>query len=84
MTLFKRFWHGHGTKILGALATVVGIAQEVANAIQAADPKHAMLWALIIAIGVATVKRGFTNGRAPNIREAIARDHEGIDEGHGA
>lgn len=62
--LIKTWWAGHGTKILGATASLVGLAQEVIGAIQAADPKHAAIWALVIALGVATFKRGFTNSRA--------------------
>ena len=55
------FWRAHGTKILGYVTAGVGVLNEIVAYIQAADPKHAAIWALVIALGAATVKRGHTN-----------------------
>lgn len=55
------WWHRHGTKLLGMATGLVGIAGESLALIEAADPKRATLWALVIGIAGAIVKRGFTN-----------------------
>lgn len=63
--LSKGWWAAHGTKILGAITVGVGAGGEVLSAIQAVDPKHAALWALILGLGGAVIRRGFTNSAAP-------------------
>lgn len=60
-TKFKELWRSHGTKILGWLIVFVGALQEVLPLIQGIDPKHAGLWALVVGLGGAVIKRGFTN-----------------------
>ncbi len=55
------YWHAHGTKILGIVVMLLGAAGDSLSVIQAADPKHAALWALVIGLGGAIVRRGFTN-----------------------
>jgi hypothetical protein len=55
------WWHRHGTKILGAIAGLVGVAGESLSLIQTFDPKRAALWALVIGIAGGIVRRGFTN-----------------------
>lgn len=57
----QAWWRGHGTKILGILAMLVGAGGESLALIQAVDPKHAALWALVMGLGGAIVRRGFTN-----------------------
>ena len=59
----KLWWQGHGTKILGVITTVYGVIQEALGAIQAVDTKHAAVWALVIVLGGAVIKRGFTNSK---------------------
>lgn len=65
--LIEHWWKNHGTKILGAIVTGAGIFGEVASLVQAyldsLDPKHAALYALITGLGVAVIKRGFTNSK---------------------
>ncbi len=56
-----QWWHDHGTKILGVIAAGAGAAGEALAYIQQLDPKHAALWGVVIIIGAAVVKRGFTN-----------------------
>ncbi len=60
----RQTWSDHGTKILGAVVVAVGAAGECLQLIQAVDPKHAAAWALVIGLGSAVVKRGFTNSAA--------------------
>lgn len=69
----KSWWTGHGTKLLGGLIVLVGALQEVLPLIQGVDPKHAGLWALVITLGGAVVKRGFANTKALN---QVALDNE--------
>lgn len=57
----KAWWTGHGTKILGVAVMAIGVAGDCLSLIQAADPKHAALWSLVIGVGGAVVRRGFTN-----------------------
>ena len=57
----KRWWGSHGTKILGAVVVLVGAAGDALSLIQAVDPKHAALWALVTGLGGFIIKRGFTN-----------------------
>lgn len=57
----EAWWRAHGTKILGWVTIVVGAAGECLTLIQAVDPKHSALWALIITLGGGIVRRGFTN-----------------------
>lgn len=59
----KGWWVGHGTKILGWIIVGVGALQEVLPLIQGVDPKHSALWALVIGLGGAVIKRGFTNSK---------------------
>lgn len=61
----KGWWSAHGTKILGAVVAVVGIAGDSLSLIVAYDPKHAALWTLIIGIGGAVIRRGFVNSANP-------------------
>ncbi len=61
MNPLSLWWHTHGTKVLGAVVTVIGAAGESLALIQTMDPKHAGLWALVIGIGGGIVKRGFSN-----------------------
>jgi hypothetical protein len=65
MNGLKRFWKGHGTKLLGALVVLIGAAGDSLSLIQAVDPKHAALWALVTGVGGFIIKRGFTNSAAP-------------------
>jgi hypothetical protein len=57
----RGWWRQHGTKILGAIVAVVGVAGDSLSLIVAYDPKHAALWTLIIGIGGAVIRRGFVN-----------------------
>lgn len=59
----KKYWIDHGTKILGVIVTLIGAAGECLQLIQVVDPKHAALWALVITLGGAVLKRGFTNSK---------------------
>ncbi len=61
MNWFTKFWAGHGTKILGAVVVLIGAAGDSLSLIQAVDPKHAALWALVTGVGGFIIKRGFTN-----------------------
>jgi len=61
MNWFKKFWAGHGTKLLGGLVVLIGAAGDSLSLIQAVDPKHAALWALVTGLGGFIIKRGFTN-----------------------
>jgi hypothetical protein len=65
MNTLKRYWAAHGTKILGSLAVIIGAGGESLALIQAVDPKHAALWALVMGLGGAVVRRGFTNSAQP-------------------
>jgi hypothetical protein len=55
------WWRDHGTKILGGVVIFVGAAGDSLSLITAVDPKHAALWTLIIGLGGAIIRRGFTN-----------------------
>jgi Flp pilus assembly protein TadD len=57
----KDFWAAHGTKILGLASAAAGGAGEALTYIQQLDPKHAAIWGVVILLGVAIVRRGFTN-----------------------
>ena len=57
----KGWWGAHGTKILGAIVALIGVAGDSLSLIVAYDPKHAALWTLIVGIGGAVIRRGFTN-----------------------
>jgi len=61
MNWLKAFWAGHGTKLLGGLVVLIGAAGDSLSLIQAVDPKHAALWALVTGLGGFIIKRGFTN-----------------------
>lgn len=61
MNKLKAWWVSHGTKILGGVAVLIGAGGESLALIQAVDPKHAALWALVIGLGGAIIRRGFTN-----------------------
>jgi hypothetical protein len=61
MTSSTDWWHTHGTKILGVVTALVGVAGESLSLIQAYDPKRSALWALVVGIAMAIVKRGYTN-----------------------
>jgi len=61
MNWLKTFWAGHGTKILGGVTVAIGAIGESLSLIQAVDPKHAALWALVAGVGGAIIRRGFTN-----------------------
>lgn len=65
IALLKKWWTGHGTKILGAFVALVGIAGDSLVYIQALDPKHAAIYSALVAVGGAIVKRGFTNSANP-------------------
>lgn len=58
-----KFWANHGTKLLGALVALFGAMGDYVELFRAFDPnpKHAALWTLISALGLAVLKRGFTN-----------------------
>jgi hypothetical protein len=57
------YWQSHGTKILGTAATVVSSALLVPDLISAPHMKY---WLFANALlGGITVKRGFTNSKAP-------------------
>jgi len=56
-----KWWHDHGTKILGWAVVGLGAAGDSLSLIQAVDPKHAALWALVTGLGGAIVRRGYTN-----------------------
>jgi hypothetical protein len=56
-------WAGHGTKILGGATLVVSSALSVPDLI---SPEHIKYWLFANALlGGLTVKRGFTNSKAP-------------------
>jgi len=61
MNKIKAWWAAHGTKILGTVAVIIGAGGESLSLIQAVDPKHSALWALVMGLGGAIVRRGFTN-----------------------
>lgn len=61
------WWKSHGTKILGVVVALIGAAGECLQLIQTVDPKHAALWAMVITLGGAVLKRGFTNSQAANV-----------------
>lgn len=63
MNTLKIWWHGHGTKILGVIVMLVGVAGDCLTLIQALDPKRAALWALVIGLGGAVLRRGFINSQ---------------------
>lgn len=58
------WWTGHGTKILGTVASIVAGLLLVPDLI----PKGQVRWwqAASIVLGVLTVKRGFTNSAQDN------------------
>jgi hypothetical protein len=60
--LFKN----HGTKILGALVAVIGALGDVQQLFVAVDPnpRHIALYSLIVALGSAVIRRGFSNTAA--------------------
>lgn len=60
----KSWWDGHGTKILGIAVMLIGVAGDCLSLIQAVDPRHAALWSLVVGVGGAVLKRGFTNTRS--------------------
>lgn len=57
----RKWWHDHGTKILGYVVMGIGAAGDCLSLIQAVDPKHAALWSLVVGLGGAIVRRGYTN-----------------------
>lgn len=57
----RQWWHDHGTKILGYVVMGIGAAGDCLSLIQAVDPKHAALWSLVVGLGGAIVRRGYTN-----------------------
>jgi hypothetical protein len=57
----KQWWQDHGTKILGYVVMAIGAAGDCLSLIQAVDPKHAALWSLVVGLGGAIVRRGYTN-----------------------
>jgi len=60
----KSYWAAHGTKILGTIVGLVGVAGESLALIQSWDPKRAALWGMVIGAAVAVVNRGFTNTKS--------------------
>lgn len=63
---WQQWWTGHGTKILGWVTVLIGAGGESLSLIQAVDQKHSALWALIIGLGGAVIRRGFTNTARTN------------------
>lgn len=60
------FWKLHGTKVLGTAATIVAGAQAGALVLDdmLAPGTHKILAALNAALGVWTIKRGFSNSKS--------------------
>lgn len=59
----KDFWAAHGTKVLGVVTALFGGLGEALSYVQQLDQKHAALWGVVILVGYAILRRGFTNSR---------------------
>lgn len=57
----KAFWHAHGTKFWGYFVIGIGILGDSLVYLQAIDPRHAAVYSLLVGVGGAIVKRGYTN-----------------------
>lgn len=66
------FWDKHGTKILGYLAAFVAGVQGAA-AVMTPPPFPPLVSVLLagvnVTLGVATVKRGYTNAKTPDTHD---------------
>jgi hypothetical protein len=62
-----QFWKDHGTKLLGLIVALIGALGDVQQLFIAYDsnPKHVALYSLIVALGTAIIRRGFTNSATP-------------------
>lgn len=60
----KAFWHAHATKFWGYFVMTTGVAGDALVYVQALDPRHAAIYSLLVAVGGAIVKRGYTNSAA--------------------
>lgn len=60
------FWKDHGTKLLGFLVAAIGAMGDCLELFKSfdSDPKHIAAYTLIVGLGSAIIRRGFTNSAA--------------------